>query len=55
MWEAVEKLDFERAAALRDMIAGDRGQEWKPETHGRKPAGAKKRFPKKSRRPGTGK
>jgi excinuclease ABC subunit B len=29
MWEAVEKLDFERAAALRDRIAGE-GKDWKP-------------------------
>jgi excinuclease ABC subunit B len=28
MWEAVEKLDFERAAALRDMIAGGE-PDWK--------------------------
>jgi len=27
MWEAVEKLDFERAAAIRDMIAGEKGKE----------------------------
>ena len=30
MWDAVEKLDFERAAALRDKIAELRGQEIKP-------------------------
>jgi excinuclease ABC subunit B len=33
MWEAVEKLDFERAAALRDIIAGTEakeGKNWKP-------------------------
>jgi excinuclease ABC subunit B len=29
MWEAVEKLDFERAAAIRDMIAGGE-PDWKP-------------------------
>ncbi|MDR1979234.1 MAG: UvrB/UvrC motif-containing protein, partial [Synergistaceae bacterium] len=29
MWEAVEKLDFERAATLRDMIAGGKPS-WKP-------------------------
>jgi excinuclease ABC subunit B len=29
MWKAVEKLDFERAAAIRDMIAGGE-PEWKP-------------------------
>ena len=29
MWEAVEKLDFERAAALRDLIAGKK-TDWKP-------------------------
>jgi len=27
MWEAVEKLDFERAAAIRDMIAGEKRKE----------------------------
>ncbi len=48
MWEAVEKLDFERAAALRDMIAdagkdGENVGDWKP-------TNVKKRFPKKSRR-----
>jgi len=45
MWEAVEKLDFERAAAIRDMIAGKKseeskedgpgfsaGKKWKPQT-----------------------
>jgi excinuclease ABC subunit B len=37
MWEAVEKLDFERAAALRDMIAGE-ARDWKPG----KPANPKK-------------
>ena len=26
MWEAVEKLDFERAAAIRDIIAGEKGK-----------------------------
>jgi excinuclease ABC subunit B len=26
MWEAVEKLDFERAAAIRDMIAGEKNK-----------------------------
>ncbi|MBR1418116.1 MAG: UvrB/UvrC motif-containing protein, partial [Synergistaceae bacterium] len=30
MWDAVEKLDFERAAALRDKISELRGQEIKP-------------------------
>ena len=30
MWEAVEKLDFERAAAIRDMISGGEGKDWKP-------------------------
>ena len=30
MWDAVEKLDFERAASLRDKIAELRGQEIKP-------------------------
>jgi excinuclease ABC subunit B len=47
MWEAVEKLDFERAAALRDVIAGEGGG-WKPG----KPARPKK-FGKtrKTRRP----
>ena len=48
MWEAVEKLDFERAAALRDMIAdagkdGGNVGDWKP-------TNVKKRFPRKARR-----
>ncbi len=30
MWEAVEKLDFERAASIRDLIAGGEGKDWKP-------------------------
>lgn len=30
MWEAVEKLDFERAASIRDLIAGSEGKDWKP-------------------------
>ena len=32
MWEAVERLDFERAATLRDLIAESRGE--KPERTG---------------------
>jgi excinuclease ABC subunit B len=31
MWEAVEKLDFERAAAIRDIIASGEGKDWKPQ------------------------
>ena len=46
MWEAVEKLDFERAAVLRDMIAkegGDRKSEKPGKTAGpRKPGKARK-------------
>ena len=34
MWEAVERLDFERAATLRDLIAESRGET--PEGTGRK-------------------
>ena len=34
MWEAVERLDFERAATLRDLIAKSRGKT--PERTGRK-------------------
>ena len=34
MWEAVERLDFERAATLRDLIAESRGEA--PEGAGRK-------------------
>jgi excinuclease ABC subunit B len=42
MWEAVEKLDFERAAALRDLIAGKQ-TDWKPSPRkpGRRPSGRK--------------
>jgi excinuclease ABC subunit B len=40
MWEAVEKLDFERAAVIRDMIAGEKG---KAESKGRLPQNAKRR------------
>ena len=36
MWEAVERLDFERAATLRDLIAESRGET--PEGAGRKGA-----------------
>jgi excinuclease ABC subunit B len=39
MWEAVEKLDFERAALLRDMIAGGGGSVSKSE----KPSSSKRR------------
>ena len=35
MWEAVEKLDFEQAAVIRDMIAGEKdkaeGKNYKPQ------------------------
>ncbi|MCL2009987.1 MAG: excinuclease ABC subunit UvrB [Synergistaceae bacterium] len=40
MWEAVEKLDFERAAAIRDMLAGEKG---KMESKARKPQNARRR------------
>jgi excinuclease ABC subunit B len=44
MWEAVEKLDFERAAAIRDMIAGEKGKTGgKAEGKGLRPQNTKRR------------
>ena len=37
MWDAVEKLDFERAASLRDKIAELKGQAVKPNSLAKKP------------------
>jgi excinuclease ABC subunit B len=43
MWEAVEKLDFERAAALRDLIAGKKSEEKTEGKTGWRPPIVKKR------------
>jgi len=54
MWEAVEKLDFERAATLRDMIAGKKSKETEEGKEGDKadfPAGKKWKPQTAKRRP----
>ncbi|MDR2175439.1 MAG: excinuclease ABC subunit UvrB [Synergistaceae bacterium] len=50
MWEAVEKLDFERAAVLRDMIAGG-GEDRKPATPAKPVKPGRPGKTRKTRRP----